>query len=50
MSPIKNPPEQVCAKQAEIFAAVCAIESVESPTAFNNSWSTGPNGKQDPDD
>ena len=38
------------AQEIEIFAAMCAVESVELPASVNRSWSTGPSGTQDPDD
>ncbi len=37
-------------EQAEIFAATCAVETVESPAVYSHSWSTGPTRTQDPDD
>lgn len=37
-------------KDVEIFAAMCAVESVELPASIDRSWSTGPTGSQDPDD
>ena len=36
--------------EPEIFAATCAIESIESQVAHGGSWSTGRDGHGDQDD